>query len=333
MNKLWRLHTKTDSIMGEKIAQYCLDNSCLAMGWSLKDEHINNKLYKLTEKQIEEIYDLRRNIQTYDDYKNIISEYGIYGRQVNSSVHRLYSNMGNGDLVWIRMKGIYYLGRISSKSQCRYIGDEDTLNLDVSNQLSNVEWFNIGDESCVPGAISTSFIRGRALQKILKDGVLEYSQLIFNEQVKKDKYCNIRMEDDISTFYSLLSTDDCEDLLCLWLYRKYGYIVIPSTNKKSTELYECVLIDPNTGKHIYPQVKAGEVNINAKEYLELSKLGEVWLFTTKGFVKGVEKSINSIHVANPEDLFAFVGTESAKNVLPQSILKWYEILKKIGFSG
>ena len=39
MCQLWRLQTNTDSLTGIKIAQYCLDKHCLAMGWSLKDDH------------------------------------------------------------------------------------------------------------------------------------------------------------------------------------------------------------------------------------------------------------------------------------------------------
>ena len=60
----------------------------------------------------------------------------------------------------------------------------------------------------------------------------------------------------------------------MWLYKTKGYIVIPSTNKRGTELYECVLIDPKAEdfKHIYIQVKKGDVEIDASNYSELCHL-------------------------------------------------------------
>ena len=33
-------------------------------------------------------------------------------------------------------------------------------------------------------------------------------------------------------FYDCLSPNDCEDLVCLYLYDRKGYVTIPSTNKE-----------------------------------------------------------------------------------------------------
>ena len=55
---VWRLHTNTDSKKG-KIAQYCLDNKVVAMGWSLTRDHIKT----LTAKRQEKITE-RKNIKT-----------------------------------------------------------------------------------------------------------------------------------------------------------------------------------------------------------------------------------------------------------------------------
>ena len=38
-----------------------------------------------------------------------------------------------------------------------------------------------------------------------------------------------------------------EDVVCLYLYDRKGYVTIPSTNKIATELYECVLVNPENG--------------------------------------------------------------------------------------
>lgn len=72
-------------------------------------------------------------------------------------------------------------------------------------------------------------------------------------------------------FFNLLGTDDCEDLLCFWLYHTYGYIPWPSSNKRQTATYECILLDPKTpGKEIYIQVKSGGSQcLESKNYIKL----------------------------------------------------------------
>lgn len=318
---VWRLHTKTDSETGLKITNYCLDNNVLAMGWSLKDGHLNSLSKPLLSQAIVD----RNNIITFQEYSDFLKKYGIYGGSVNSNVNRFYYDIKENDLIWVRFGGIYYLGRVTEDSCWEYNKSQLAFDLDASNQITNIEWYEIGDESDVPGAIVTALIRGKTLQRINKDGVKEYSQLLYNEKAKKIIYSDAKLEKTADTFYNLLSTDDCEDLLCLWLYAKYGYIVIPSTNKKATECYECVLKNPKTGQEIYPQVKAGAVNLYKKDYAHLN--GEVWLFTTRGSVLG-EDTNNNICIADPNELYEFVGSDIASKILSQSILLWYKKLNE-----
>ena len=316
---LWRLQTNTDSKNGLKIANYCIENNVLAMGWSLKELHLFDYIPagKLSQKVIEE----RNNIRDFEDYSEFIKKYGVYGGTVNENVNRFYFDVKENDLIWIRTGGIYYLGRVTEKSHWQFNNTQIAFDLDASNQITDIEWQKIGDESDVPGAITTALIRGKTLQRINKSGALDYSKLIYNETVGFAFYKNSNLKKSSDNFYSMLSPTDCEDLLCLWLYAEYGYITIPSTNKKSTECYECVLKDPKTGLHIYTQVKDGEVDLQKENFSHLN--GEIWLLTTKGTVLGNDDK-NNIHVANPQTLFEFVGSEKAKNILPNSILTWYK---------
>lgn len=316
---VFRLQTNTDSKTGLKIANYCLENNVLAIGWSLKDSHLG----KISEDVFSEAITVRNNISSFEEYSDFIKNYGIYDGKVNSNIRRFFYDIKEDDLVWIRSGGIYYLGRVTSDSRWEYNKTQLAFDMDASNQITNIEWCEIGDESDVPGAITTALIRGKTLQKINKPGVLEYSQLIFNEKSNSNIYKNVKLKKSADTFYSLLSPEDCEDLLCLWLYKKFGYIVIPSTNKKATECYECVLKDPQSGKNVYPQVKAGEIILHREDYAHLD--GEVWLFTTKGYVDG-EDINNNIKVADSNTLYEFVGSDDAKKILSKSILLWYEKL-------
>lgn len=110
----------------------------------------------------------------------------------------------------------------------------------------------------------------------------------------------------------------------MYLNKEYGYVVIPSTNKKSTELYECVLLDPKTGKNIFIQVKNGKVDLYAEEYMHLD--GDVYLLTTKGKVKNHDRQKHkNITVVDPKELFNYISHEDFQNYLPQSIKYWIEL--------
>jgi hypothetical protein len=190
--------------------------------------------------------------------------------------------------------------------------------------VSHIEWVKIGDGAAVAGAVCTALIGRCTLQRIRKKGVAEYSQMVFNEKSGRTVYPSPTLARTADNFYSLISTDDCEDLLCMWLYARYGYVAIPTTAKKSTELYECVLKDPKTGKNVYPQAKEGNKHLYYEDFAHLD--GEVWLFTTGGTVSGDNPNGN-IFVADPEELFRFVGEPIARHLLPDNLLLWYDTLK------
>lgn len=357
MAQLWRLHTKTDSNTGANIADYCLKKHVLAMGWSLKDSHLEDKQYHITTKDIEIIKTDRSLINNFDKYKEILEYYKVYYGKVNGNVNNLYKGIQPGDLIWLKQKGKYYLGRASENSVWQYVGDQEALDLDASNQRNNIEWLEIGDESAVPGAVATAFILGHTLQRIQKGNCLAYSQLLYNEKSGKHLY-DTKIPTDSKSFYAMLSSSDCEDLLCLWLFAKFGYVCIPSTDKAGTELYECVLIDPKTGKHIYPQVKNGSEDLFPENYLHLLskkdatgniiKLNnEVWLLTVNGKVKNSVQDSDyeitepgkdykydqRVHVADPEALFMFALGKTnfpvkADNILPDSIKRWAALIPK-----
>ena len=161
----------------------------------------------------------------------------------------------------------------------------------------------------MPGAIATAFIKGSTLQRINKDGVKEYSQLLYNKMHDPEKEQFTYEKPNLCLdkhFYMLLSPSDVEDLLALWLYAEKGYVCIPSTKKIATAKYECVLVDPNKKikkrKHIYIQVKKGKVDLKASDYVNLAKDGnEVYLLTTEGIVEDADKYKN-ITAVNPDKI-------------------------------
>lgn len=299
---VWRLQTRTGS---GHICEYCLNNSVAAMGWSLSD---------ISEAE-------RNNIKTFAEF----SSYAELFYENFDSVKRLESDVRPGDLIWMRYNGIYYIGRVDESSKWVFNSSKEATEADASNQLTNIKWqhHEISDEDTVPGVIATAFIKGSTFQRINKSGAMEYSALLYDRLAGTEYYSDIKLELSEANFYSLLSPEDSEDLLCLWLYHKYGYIAIPSTNKIATQLYECVLVDPKDGKHIYVQVKKGNIEIDADVYKDLN--GIVWFLNTEGTIKNIDKYTN-MHIVKPTELYEFALSEESENIMSESIKLWTSFL-------
>ena len=207
--------------------------------------------------------------------------------------------------------------------------------MDAANQLTNIDWYpatDKADEESVPGAVATSFIMGSTIQRIKKNGVEEYSQMLYNRvhdsALDLFNYPDPALSLCEKHFYSLLQPEDVEDLLALWLYDTKGYVCIPSTNKIATPKYECVLVDPNdlNRKHIYIQVKKGDVDLNTDDYSSLN--GEVYLLTTEGKVQNEQKYAN-VKVAKPTVIYEFAINPDKSHIIPENVLYWVKFLTEI----
>ena len=322
MTTIWRLHANTDSDDKKKISGYMLEKHIMAIGWSLKDAHLEETI---KEEDMQRVCKERNEIKTIVDYDKFCYKYKIYKNGVNANVIRFTKEIEPGDLIWMRHEGIYYLARYGSESTVGYYPSKENLEKDACIQINNINWVPIGDEGVVPGAVTTALISRLTFCRISMEGVEEFSKFIYDKVTGKECYEDKELTFNQENFYDYISPSDCEDLLCMYLNKRYGYLVIPSTNKKSTELYECVLLDPKTGKNIFIQVKKGDVDIYAEKYLHLN--GDVYLLTTKGKVKNYDKEKqNNIKVVDPKELFDYLLREDFQNYLPQSIKYWIELL-------
>lgn len=321
MTTVWRLHANTDSEREYNISGYMIEKNIMAIGWSLKDSHL---VGAIKEEDMDRVCKERDGIDSIYKYEEFCNKYKIYKNGVNANVRRFTREIEEGDLIWIRNEGIYYLGRFGSESTVGYYPSKENLENDACIQISNIDWISIGDESVVPGAVTTALISRLTFCRISLEGVEEFSKFIYDKVTGENFYEDKELTFNQEKFYNFISPTDCEDLLCMYLYKKYGYLVIPSTNKKSTELYECVLLDTKTGKNIFIQVKKGEDPLNPEDYFHLD--GDVYLLTTKGKVKNYDKEKHkNITVVDPEELFNYITDEDIQNYLPQSIKYWIEL--------
>ena len=326
MGNVWRLQTKTDSKDGKKISTYCKEESIAAVGWSINDDQI--KAYNA--EAFDKIQSIRASIQSKDIYYKVLEEYNLFNIKPGKKIVAVETikRVKPGDYIWMRDNGIYYLGRVNENSNFMYNCDKDALDFDAANQITGVKWERIGDESQVPGAVATAFIRGRTIQRINKDYMFEYAEYAFGGKPLVLEHSNREFLQQL--FYDCLSPNDCEDLVCLYLYDKANYIAIPSTNKIATELYECVLVNPINGKLAYPQVKKGNKELNINDYIELIKdhpNKEVYLFTSEGKVQG-DTHIDNIHSISPDELYSWAKEKIEGNscLIPEGIVKWYKLI-------
>ena len=326
MRNVWRLQTKTDSKDGKKISTYCKEESIAAVGWSINDDQIK----EYNAEAFDKIQSIRASIQSKDIYYKVLEEYNLFNIKPGKKIVAVETikRVKPGDYIWMRDNGIYYLGRVNENSNFMYNCDKDALDFDAANQITGVKWERIGDESQVPGAVATAFIRGRTIQRINKSHMFEYAEYAFWGKPLVLEHSNREFLQQL--FYDCLSPNDCEDLVCLYLYDKANYIAIPSTNKIATELYECVLVNPINGKLAYPQVKKGDVELNTNKYIDLIKDNpnkEVYLFSSEDKVVG-ETHIDNIHIISSDELYSWAKEKIDGNsfLIPEGIVKWYELI-------
>lgn len=156
---VWRLQTKLASDDGKTIADCCLDNNVIAIGWSLQNNTLNKR--NISESEKNELKNLRDNISNFEEYVSIYPKF--YGGNVSKQIYTLHNDIKINDLIWIRYLGKYYLGRVGINSKWQYSSDQNVIRRDASNQRTGIEWIEIGEEADVLGGMTTAFIRGRPI--------------------------------------------------------------------------------------------------------------------------------------------------------------------------
>jgi len=237
---IWRINLKSANRTGYDSRKHCLDNKIVGIGWPLDDitESITSETYETAGK-------LKYRLNAARGWSN--------------AWNAIYYKMQINDLVWTRtIDGNYFLGRITS--DWRYDFSTDAVNNDIAN-IRNCEWVKVGIIDNVPGKVVRSFIPASTLQRVHDETVLVYSQQIFNKLSGFNFYeSTYNLNKDI---FSLLSADDCEDIVGLYIQVKFDYIIIPSSCKDDTLAYEFELIHRQSAEKAVVQVKNGTVVENS----------------------------------------------------------------------
>ena len=227
--------------------------------------------------------------------------------------------MSEDDLIWTRdTSNNYYLGRIISP--WRYETSIEYSDADFVN-IRDCDWFEVGTEDKVPGAIINRFVLGRTVQDIGSNNTAVRS---FSITKASEKWPGIYEREALSgNIFDWLQADGCEDVLAIYLQMKRNYYLIPSTCKIDTKTYEFVLIDRETGKSAAAQVKSGKEVLNIDGYAEIAT-NKIFLFATSGDYHG--ESDPKVETIDPTILRNFIYEN--KKLMPEKIRFWVEHIQE-----
>ena len=295
---VWRINLKPGSANGIDPRRLCLDRGIVGVGWQI-DWQTEPVLWEAYEKEATELY------------------YNKGDKSWWPALNAIYYRIKPDDLIWTRdWQGIYYVGRITS--EWYYETTPDCEQADIIN-VRKCDWQKVGTVESVPGKLVNSFIPARTVQLVNDETVGLFSKITYNTK-SENKFYEIEtlVGKDI---YSLLSSDDCEDALALYLQSEKGYMVIPSSCKSDTMNYEYELKHRQTGKRAVVQVKNGFVDLSTDNYNDIE--AEIYLFTTKGNYYGQPKP--NIHFVDKKTITDFLYSNS--NLLPDKMKVWVDLTK------
>jgi hypothetical protein len=207
MTQLWRIHIRPGEGRTDPVLSYglCLDRRVIGVGWQVDKDAI-------TPLSIEDYFKLGAV---------------IYGEEWNSGkiAVGLLAKMELDDLVWMRsLQGVYHLCKVTGPWE--YRDSAEYRDADVVN-VRSVEIIEVGVSTHVPGKVIACFRPARTIQRIMDQTALTSSQRIWAKLTGQV----VAPLSDSADLFSLISSEDCEDLIfewvpherecvCLWLARE-----------------------------------------------------------------------------------------------------------------
>jgi len=148
--------------------------------------------------------------------------------------------------------------------------------------------------------VLNSFRAARTVQAVYDDTSSFYTMLKYN-QLSREAFYDLSVNKRLDLF-ALISPEDCEDIVGIYLQEKLGYRLIPSSCKKDTLKTEFVLKTPEGKAHV--QVKQGYEDLNMDDFeYDPGDPCEWFLFTSNGQYLG--RGHDHLHCLNPDDMREF----------------------------
>jgi hypothetical protein len=275
----------------DKFQKYCFEHKIYAIGWAVDKKPSS----------IDEYENLAKSV---DDWKDDVG--------LTMAINAMRSIEKN-DFIWTRYSknGTYLLGKVKKSGKEVSIDDFYSLYKNKNGKdlyclsIPCQEW-KIFSMDEVPGIILNSF-RGQTVKhSSYSENIEDYCKNLYNGTLSK--------RNSLSTFKALLTPDDEEDLLGLYLQQEKQYLIYPSTNKRSTAAYEYILIRKNKNQiqKAIVQCKMGSDDINLNPLLKHKKIKsfencEIYCVTDKGKTyynnqEYKEGTIDTVHIISLDNL-------------------------------
>lgn len=286
---VFRIHIRPQGGLAnpELSFSYCLKNKLFGVGWQIpkkKDELIDWNTYE------------QRAVEEYVGKISVM-------RYIKKWVSK-------GDLVWTRdTKGQYYIGQVLSPWE--YFDNAEARDADIVN-VFRVKLKKVGSIDEVPGKIIACFRASKTIQEIANEAAIIYTKKLWNQLIGKTEY----EIDKIDSIWNLLSDEQVEDLIFLYLQANNWY-VIPNSRKKDTMAYEFYLINKSSFNRAIVQAKTGNSYINLDDYRDNKEI--IFLFQPNDCFSGNKR--DNMNVIRKEELESFI--EQNKKIIPANILKWF----------
>lgn len=287
---LWRINIKPDAQKGIDPAHFCIDRSIIGIGWAVPGQVTSKEQYWIE-----------------------AAKKGFKGKGWKSATNAILNRMVVGDLVWTRDRmQTYFLGRIIS--DWRFEGSQEYREADIAN-VRNCDWVRVGPMDEVPGKVLNSFRPSATLQTVSDHTAAAFSSFVFN-RVKDVDICYIDRSRPIDIL-NLLSPDDLEDVVAIYLQFEFRHILYPSTCKNDTAHVE-FLLSSQDGSRIGVQVKSGNIPLDRDAYRIFD--GTVYLFAACGIYTGQES--DNIVCLSPAVIREFVLKH--RKLMPGRIQRWLD---------
>lgn len=304
---VWRINCKP----GNQIVKHkdsfkkWIEKDFVGVGWSKQENFLSN---------LENIDISADDIRKYI-YESLKKD-GYKTKSYTTYTNILFDKMKKNDYVWTRCNGIYKLGVVINEC-CLYNTYPDKNFIPDEYQIGFYRKVKFLEkdfvESEIPGKIVASFRIPSTLQQVYEN----------NNELST--FCKAKVENKslsftITDWKNLLSAEDIEDIIGLYLQIEKNLYVYTSTCKKDTSLIEFQLIDCK-GNLYGVQVKSGDTNINADEYFDLSKKMKIFLFAANDDINNIEKYRNMERITSKE-ITLFI--EKYLDILPEKIKFWFK---------
>lgn len=291
--KIWRAKFNTGVVQKgikkqSEVFEFCRDKELVGLGWALPNRP----------KTIDEAIIKGREIYKGSNFKTDMNN---------------LKKLKKDDLVWALGEHSYYIGRILDEKY-KYVEND----FDICN-ARNCKYYEVGEIENVPGKVVSSFYgRGYTIRSIPdnEDKTIEnISKLIFNK-VSKEEYYKVNLKKD---FWLLLSDQDIEEIIGLYLQIEKNYKIYITSKRKATKKYEFIMVNEKNERAAV-QVKSGNTPLNYRDYLNDEY--KIFLFSVCGEYGGVPSS-NKIEIIEKKDIEKFLIKR--KELLPKNIKYWIEL--------